>query len=120
VAAAGRPTQTPPQYRKKFVTVLTGFVILFVFLDQTPSLLAGYDLTAGFLLASAVLVAAAVGADMLLFGRALPAAWRNLGFGRPEPRTLLVTTLIGVLVMGFFPIFSWVTGASFGSVHGSV
>lgn len=113
MAAVGRPTQTLPQYRKKFVTVLAGFVILFVLLDQTPSLLASYDLTTGFLLASAVLVAAAVGSDMLLFGRALPSAWRNLGFGRPEARTLLVTTLVGVLVMGFFPAFSWVTGASF-------
>ena len=113
MAAVGHPTQTPPQYRKKFVTVLTGFVILFVLLDQTPSLLASHDLTAGFLLASAVLVVAAVGSDMLLFGRALPSAWRNLGFGRPETRTLLVTTLVGVLVMGFFPIFSWVTGAPF-------
>ena len=74
MTAVGHPTQTPPQNRKKFVTVLTGFVILFVLLDQTPSLLASYDLTAGFLLASVVLVVAAVGSDMLLFGRALPSS----------------------------------------------
>jgi membrane protease YdiL (CAAX protease family) len=68
--------------------------------------------TVGFLVASGVLVFAAIGLDMLLFRRTLPSAWRHLGFGRPGVRTLVVTTLIGVLMMGFFPVFSWVSGAS--------
>jgi membrane protease YdiL (CAAX protease family) len=59
-----------------------------------------------------VLVVAAISLDMLLFKRTLPSAWRNLGFGRPELRTLIITTLIGVLIMGFFPVFSWITRAS--------
>jgi membrane protease YdiL (CAAX protease family) len=41
-----------------------------------------------------------------------------LGLGRPNARTLVVTTLIGMLTMGFFPIFSWVTGASFALPEG--
>ncbi len=107
------PTQAPSRYRKRLLTVLTGFVLLFLLLDRTPLLLAGHDITASFLVASAVVVVAAVGLDMLLFGRTLPSAWRNLGFGPPEARTLIVTTLIGVLMMAFFPVFSLVTGASF-------
>jgi membrane protease YdiL (CAAX protease family) len=67
----------------------------------------------GFLVASGVLVAAAVSLDMLLFRRTLPSTWRNLGFARPEMRTLVITTLIGALMMGFFPIFSLLTTASF-------
>jgi membrane protease YdiL (CAAX protease family) len=76
-------------------------------------LLLDHDPTTGFLVASAVSVGAAVGLDMLLFRRTLKPAWHNLGFGRPEARTLLVTALIGALMLGFFPVFSWVTGASF-------
>src|ERR687894_1584044 len=87
------PTQAPSWYRKRLLTVLTGFVLLFLLLDRTPLLLAGHDITAGFLVASAVVVIAAVGLDMLLFGRTLPSAWRNLGFGPPEGRTLVVTAL---------------------------
>ena len=113
MTTVGRPIEASSPYRKRFLTVLIGFVLLFVLLDRTPSLLADYDRTTGFLAASAVSVVAAVGLDVLLFGRTLQSAWRNLGFGRPEARTLFVTTSIGVLVMGFFPIFSWATGASF-------
>jgi len=65
-----------------------------------------------------VLVVAAVGLDMLLFRRTLPAALRSLGFGRPEARTLVVTALIGALMLGFFPAFSWVAGASFALPEG--
>lgn len=107
------PTQAPSLYRKRFSTVLTGFVLLFLLLDRTPLLLADYDLTLGFLVASAILVVAAIGLDMLLFRRTLPSAYHNLGFGRPDVRTLVVTALIGVLIMGFFPVFSQITGASF-------
>ena len=107
------PIQAPPVHRTRFFTVLTGFILLFLLLDRTPLLLAAQDPTVGFLVACVVLVVAAVGLDMLLFRRALTSAWRNLGFGLPEMRTLVVTALIGVLMMGFFPIFSWVTGASF-------
>ena len=112
------PTRATSPYRKSFITVLTGFVLLFLLLDRTPLLLARSDLTTGFFVASAVLVIAAVGLDMLLFRRTLPSAWRNLGLGHPEARTLVVTTLIGVLMMGFFPVFSWVTGASFALPQG--
>jgi hypothetical protein len=100
------PTRATSLYRKSFFAVLTGFVLLFLLLDRTPLLLASRDPTVGFLVASTVLVIAAVGLDMLLFRRTLPSAWRNLGFGRPKARTLAITTLIGVLMMGFFPIFS--------------
>ena len=112
------PIQAPPVHRKRFFTVLAGFVLLFLLLDRTPLLLANQDPTSGFLVASAVLVVAAVSLDMLLFRRTLPATWRNLGFGRPEMRTLIVTTLIGALMTGFFPVFSWVTGASFALPQG--
>ena len=105
-------TQAPSVHRTRFFTVLAGFILLFFLLDRTPLLLAGQDSTARFLIASAVLVVAAVGLNMLLLRRTLSSAWRNLGFGRPEMRTLVVTALIGVLMLGFFPILSWVTGAS--------
>jgi membrane protease YdiL (CAAX protease family) len=107
------PTQANTPHQKSFVTVLIGFVLLFVLLDRTPLLLESYGRTEGFLVASGVLVVAAVGLDMLLFKRTLATAWRNLGFGRPGLRTLVITTLIGVLMMGFFPVFSWITRASF-------
>ena len=61
------PTRATSPHRKSFITVLTGFVLLFLLLDRTPLLLARSDLTTGFLVASAVLVIAAVGLDMLLF-----------------------------------------------------
>jgi membrane protease YdiL (CAAX protease family) len=114
MTTVGRPVEAPSSYRKSFFTILAGFVPLFVLLDITPTLATGLDLTAGFLVAGAVLVAAAMGLDMLLFGHTLRSAWRSLGFGRPETRTLFVTASLGTLVMSFFPIFSWVTGASFG------
>jgi membrane protease YdiL (CAAX protease family) len=112
------PTRATSLYRKSFFTVLTGFVLLFLLLDRTPLLLASRDPIVGFLVASAVLAIAAIGLDMMLFRRTLPSAWRNLGFGRPDTRTLVVTTLIGMLTMGFFPVFSWVTGASFALPEG--
>jgi membrane protease YdiL (CAAX protease family) len=118
MAMVEHPTRATSPYRKSVFTVLTGFVLLFLLLDRTPLLLASRDPTVGFLVASAVLVIAAVGLNMLLFRRTLPSAWRHLGLGRPEARTLVVTTLIGVLMMGFFPIFSWVTGASFALPEG--
>jgi membrane protease YdiL (CAAX protease family) len=108
----GRSSQSASPYQKRFLTILIGFVILFVLLARTPSLLAGYDRRVGLLVSSVALVIAAVGLDALFFGRTLQSAWRNLGFGRPQARTLLVSILIGVLMMEFFPIFSWVTGAS--------
>jgi membrane protease YdiL (CAAX protease family) len=112
------PTRATSPYRKSFFTVLTGFVLLFLLLDRTPLLLTSRDPTVGFLVASVALVIAAIGLDMVLFRRTLPSAWRNLGLGRPDARTLVVTTLIGMLTMGFFPIFSWVTGASFALPEG--
>jgi membrane protease YdiL (CAAX protease family) len=112
------PTRATSPYRKSFFTVLTGFVLLFLLLDRTPLLLTSRDPTVGFLVASVALAIAAIGLDMLLFRRTLPSAWRNLGLGRPDARTLVVTTLIGMLTMGFFPIFSWVTGASFALPEG--
>jgi membrane protease YdiL (CAAX protease family) len=107
------PVQAPPEHRKRFFTVLVGFVLLFILLDRMVSLLAGYDPTTIFLVASSVLVATTLGINMMLFGHTLPSAWRSLGFGRPNARTLCVTVLIGTLLMGYFPIFSWVTEASF-------
>jgi membrane protease YdiL (CAAX protease family) len=112
------PTRATSPYRKSFFTVLTGFVLLFLLLDRTPLLLTSRDPTVGFLVASVALVIAAICLDMVLFRRTLPSAWRNLGLGRPDARTLVVTTLIGMLTMGFFPIFSWVTGASFALPEG--
>jgi membrane protease YdiL (CAAX protease family) len=112
------PTRATSPYRKSFFTVLIGFVLLFLLLDRTPLLLTSRDPTVGFLVASVALAIAAIGLDMLLFRRTLPSAWRNLGLGRPDARTLVVTTLIGMLTMGFFPIFSWVTGASFALPEG--
>jgi membrane protease YdiL (CAAX protease family) len=118
MAVAEQPTRATSPYRKSFFAVLIGFVLLFLLLDRTPLLLARWDLTTGFLVASAVLVIAAMGLDILLFRRTLPSAWRNLGLGCPEARTLVITALIGVLMMGFFPIFSWFTGASFALPEG--
>ena len=112
------PTRATSPYRKSFFTVLTGFVLLFLLLDRTPLLLASRDPTTGFLVASAVLAIAAIGLDMLLFRHTLPSTWRNLGLGHPEARTLVVTTLVGMLMMGFFPIFSWVTRARFALPEG--
>ena len=108
-----QPIRAVFPHRRKFLTILTGFVLLFVVLDRAPSLVATQDRTVGFLVASGALVVAAVSLDMLLFGRTLPSTWRTLGFGRPELRTLAITTLLGALMMGFFPIFSWFTRASF-------
>jgi membrane protease YdiL (CAAX protease family) len=92
---------------------LTGFILLFILLDRIPALLAGFDRTAGFLLASAVSVVCAVAVDVLIFRRTLPAAWRHLGFGRPDKRTTVVTTLITTVMLAFYPIFSLITGAPF-------
>jgi membrane protease YdiL (CAAX protease family) len=113
VTTVEHPTRATSQYRESFFAVLIGFVLLFLLLDRTPSLVASHDRTVGFLVASSVLVVVAVSLDMLLFRRTLPSTWRTLGFGRPELRTLVITTLIGALMLGFFPVFSWATRASF-------
>jgi membrane protease YdiL (CAAX protease family) len=104
-------TEATPQPRKRVGIILAGFVVLFILLDRIPWLLADYDLTTTFLLTCGVVVTTAITLEILLFKHTLPQAWRGLGFGRLDRRTLIVTTLVSGLMVAFYPIFAWITGA---------
>ncbi len=99
--------------QKNLLTVFGSFVLVFIAIDKIAAFYAPIDLTTGFWAASIVTVGALLVLEILVFKQTLKGAFRFLGFGRPDRRTFLLTALIGLFALLFFPIFSAITGASF-------
>lgn len=98
--------------QKTLLLVFSGFLLIFIAIDRIAATFGATDLTTGFWAASIAAIAALLLLEILVFKRKLPEALRFLGFGRPDRRTLAVTALIGATTLLFFPVFSWLTGAS--------
>jgi membrane protease YdiL (CAAX protease family) len=60
---------------------------------------------AGFMLLVALIL------EKSFFKRSLAEGFLALGFGRPNPRAILVAIIIGVIMLAFFPVFSLTTAA---------
>lgn len=98
--------------QKTLLPVLGGFALIFIAIDQTAAAFGTTDPITGYWVASLVAVASTLVVEMLVFKRKWADALRFLGFGRPQRRTLIVTALTGGITLLFFPLFSYLTGAS--------
>jgi membrane protease YdiL (CAAX protease family) len=94
---------------------LAGFVVLYGVLAGPAELDSSGRYGIGIL--AAVLLTGLVVERLL--ARVRPAvALRLLGFGRPDPQVVLRAVVVGVLVLGVYPVVTVVTGASFTLVSG--
>lgn len=100
-----------PTSQKDLFIVFGSFVLIFIAIDQVAAFYASSDLTTGFWAAAAVSLAALFLLEILIFKRSFLEAFRFLGFGKPDKRTFIVTAIIGLITLLFFPIFSIKTGA---------
>lgn len=93
------------------VRLLAGFVAAWAVLDRTAALTASVYGAAGLVVASAAIAALLV-VEVWLFRTGWRGAFTAVGLGRPRGRALALAALIGALMLGFFPVFSLVAGAS--------
>lgn len=92
--------------------VLLGCLLLYLILQLglnwlTPRL----DQTWSQLLVATIMLIVALLIEKLFWGRQPLAALRVLGFGRAKWQAILVAVIISVLMLLFFPLFAWATGA---------
>jgi membrane protease YdiL (CAAX protease family) len=90
--------------------VLTGFVALWLILDRSAALLGSYRGEMGLLVCLIVLVAA-TGIEMALSGASMRRALTDLGLRRPNVAGTKWSVGLSVAMLGFYPVFSLVTGA---------
>lgn len=98
--------------RRAILSILIGCAILFGILQIGVTKFSGaLDQTWAALITATVMLVVAVALEKLLFKRETARSLSALGFGRPTLRALSVATIITLLMLGFFPIFSLSTGA---------
>lgn len=95
---------------KVFGLVVAGFVVIWVVLDRSATWLNSNVGEAGVLVCGLVIVTA-LAIERLLFRTGALRALRRLGFGRPNRRAFLIGLLVSLVMIGFYPIFSFITGA---------
>ena len=83
-----------------FAVLQGGLLLLVPIIGQTPAAL----------VVSAGMLSLALGFERVLFGRATRAALLALGFGRPTRGAIVVSALISVAMLTFFPAYSLITG----------
>lgn len=98
------------QVRTPWITVLIGFVAVWLVLDRLAALLGSVRGEAGVVVCLAV-VAAACLVEVVLFRRTPGEALRFLGFGRPTGASLTFALALAAALLAFYPLFSAVTGA---------
>jgi len=98
--------------QKNLLTVFGSFILIFIAIDKVAAFYAPTNLTTGFWAAAIVAVAALVLLEIFLFKRSFPETFQFLGFGKPDKRTFILTVFLGFITLLFFPIFSYITGAS--------
>src|SRR5262245_13901489 len=103
-SAGGASTST-----MEFVKIVAGFAVIYLVLDRsaawTNSLYGEYGL-----LICALVIAAALLVEGLLFGRTPRQALGALGFGRPTRRGLLAALLASLALLAYFPILALISG----------
>jgi membrane protease YdiL (CAAX protease family) len=98
--------------RRNISLVLIGSAILFVILNYGLTWLAGIlDATWAALIVTASMLLVALLLERLFFKREAAQGLLALGFDRPNGRAVLVATIIALLMLAFFPVFSLATGA---------
>jgi membrane protease YdiL (CAAX protease family) len=110
---AAQPETAPRQsWWKTHGTVLAGFIPLFLVLEFGPTLLLPrIGQTWAVLVAAAVMLGLAVVIERLLFKYAPSQALRQLGYGRPGWRAVVVALILSGVMLLFFPVLSFVSGA---------
>ncbi|HEX5943698.1 MAG TPA: CPBP family intramembrane glutamic endopeptidase [Anaerolineales bacterium] len=98
--------------RRAVTSILIGCAIMFGILHYGVTWLAGLlDQTWAALITTIVMLVVALGLEKLFFNRNPVPGLSVLGFGRPDPRALLVAAIIAMIMLAFFPIFSLITDA---------
>jgi len=110
MSVSAQKIETKP--RNTIALILLGSAVMFAFLQLGVTWLAGrMDQTWASLIATAVMLTAALILEKTFFGLNPLEALRNLGYGRWNPRAVLVSLIITLVMLSFFPIFSLITGA---------
>jgi membrane protease YdiL (CAAX protease family) len=89
---------------------MIGTFLIWLVLDRAAAWLGSLRGEAG-LLVCAIVIVTALGVERLLFRTAFRQGAKRLGLGYPNPRVMLVTLGISLLMLTFYPLFSFVTGA---------
>ena len=98
--------------RRAILSILFGCAILFGILQiGVTQLTSVLDQTWAALITSAIMLVVTVALESLLFKRETAKGLSALGFGRPNLRAALVAAIITTLMLAFFPIFTFSTGA---------
>jgi membrane protease YdiL (CAAX protease family) len=98
--------------RRAIPSILIGCAMMFVILELGVTALAALlDQTWAALIVTTIMVFVAVLFERQAFKHDMAQGLRAIGYGRPNPRAILVAVIIGFIMLAFFPIFSWVTGA---------
>jgi len=98
--------------RRAITSILIGCTIMFVILELGVTWLAALlDQTWAALIVTAVMIFVALLFERQAFKHDAAQGLRAIGYGRPNPRAILVAVIIGLIMLVFFPIFSLVMGA---------
>ena len=98
--------------RRAILSILIGCAMMFAILELGVTFLAALlDQTWAALIVTAIMVLVAVLFERQAFKKDAVQGLRAIGYGRPDPRAILVAVIIGLVMLAFFPIFSLVTGA---------
>lgn len=104
--------QVETSSRRAMISVLIGCAMMFVILELGVTWLAAlFDQTWAALIVTSIMVLVVVLFEKQAFKHDAAQALRAIGYGKPNPRAILVAVIIGLLMLAFFPIFSRVTGA---------
>ena len=104
--------QVETSSRRAIPSILIGCAMMFVVLELGVTWLAALlDQTWAALIVTAVMVFIAVLFERKAFKHDTAQGLQAIGYGKPNPRAILVAVIIGLIMLAFFPIFVLVTGA---------
>ncbi len=104
--------QAETSARRAIPSILIGCATMFVILELGVTFLAALlDQTWAALIVTAIMVLVALLFERQAFKHHAPQSLRAIGYGKPNPRAILVAAILGLIMLAFFPIFSLVTGA---------
>lgn len=93
--------------------VIAGFIVLYLVLQFSPLLmLPRLGQNVSVMITAAVMLGLAVGFQVLFFRRRPLEALRQLGYGRPGGRAIVVALILSGLMLLFFPALVLVTGTT--------
>ena len=103
--------QAETSSRRAIPSILVGCAMMFVILELGVTFLAALlDQTWAAMIVTAIMVLVALLFKRQAFKHKAAQSLRAIGFGRPNPRAILVAAIIGLSMLAFFPVFSLVTG----------